>query len=68
MAALSPPDCPGTLTVHAESLVTMPRLRFHRWLWFAGLWLVSALAGAELHQVRDESLYTVFTALSSRTW
>ncbi|WP_248483656.1 type III secretion system outer membrane ring subunit SctC [Pseudomonas sp. CYM-20-01] len=42
----------------------MPRLRFHRWLWFAGLWLVSALAGAELHQVRDESLYTVFTALS----
>ncbi|SDO96332.1 type III secretion protein C [Pseudomonas extremorientalis] len=50
--------------MHAESLVTMLRLRFYRWLWFAGLWLGSALAWAELHQVRDESLYTVFTALS----
>ncbi|OIN49135.1 EscC/YscC/HrcC family type III secretion system outer membrane ring protein [Pseudomonas azotoformans] len=42
----------------------MPRLRFHRWLLFAGLWLLSAVAWGELYQVRNESLYTVFTALS----
>lgn len=42
----------------------MPRLWLHRRLLFVVLLLVSTLAWGELYQAQDESLQTVFTALS----
>lgn len=68
MATLSLPDRPGNPTVYADVPATMPRLRFCRWLWFAALFaaLVSAgaLASGKPYPAQDESLHTVFTALS----
>lgn len=42
----------------------MPRLWLHRRLLFVVLLLISTLAWGELYQAQDESLQTVFTALS----
>lgn len=64
MAAFLMPDRPGNPTVYADFLATMPR----RWLFFTALLAVlvseSAVAWAGLYQAQDESLHTVFTALS----
>lgn len=53
--------------MYADFPATMPRLRFYRWLLFAALFaaLVSESAlGGKLYQAQNESLHTVFTALS----
>ena len=53
-----------TPTVYAEFSTTMPRPRFFRWLLFAALICGNALAWGEGYQAQDQSLHTVFTALS----
>lgn len=50
--------------MYAEVPATMPRLWLYRRLLFVVLLLISALAWGELYQAQDESLHTVFTALS----
>lgn len=50
--------------MYADFPLTMPRLRLCRWLLFA-LWaLAGAQAWGEPYRAQDESLHTVFTALS----
>lgn len=58
------PGCPGNPTVYAEFSATMPRRWLCRWLLFAALMLGTSLACGETYQAQDESLHTVFTALS----
>lgn len=50
--------------MYADFPASMPRLWLCRWLLFAALLLGTALAWGEPYQARDESLHTVFTALS----
>ncbi len=50
--------------MYAEFCATMPRLRLCRWLLFAVLMSGNALAWGESYQAQDESLHTLFTALS----
>lgn len=50
--------------MYAEFPLTMPRLRFCRWLLFAALMLGNVHARGESYEAQDESLHTVFTALS----
>lgn len=56
----SMPAPPGNLTVHAVFPITMPCF----WLLLIVLLLVSAPAGGEAYRAQDESLHSVFTALS----
>ncbi len=50
--------------MYAEFPLTMPRLRLCRWLLFAALMLGNVHARGESYEAQDESLHTVFTALS----
>lgn len=50
--------------MYAEVPATMPRLWLYRRLLFVALLLINTLAWGELYQAQDESLHTVFTALS----
>lgn len=50
--------------MYAEFPTKMLRLRFCRWLLFATLMLGIAVARGESYQAQDQSLHTVFTALS----
>ncbi len=50
--------------MYAEVPATMPRLWLYRRLLFVALLLINTRAWGELYQAQDESLHTVFTALS----
>lgn len=50
--------------MYADSIKTMPSLWLCRWLLLVMLMLVAALAWGETYEARDDSLHTVFTALS----
>lgn len=50
--------------MHADFPATIPRLRCCRWLLMAALMLANVVAWGEHYQAQDDSLHTVFTALS----
>lgn len=55
---------PGTSTVYADFLERMSHRRLRHWWLCAVLWLACGVAWGETYQAREESLHTVFTALS----